>query len=107
MKKLKILLDLDNTVLFYSKKTGKIREHPQLQFLLDNYEVVLYSASDDIKDFAEKWNVQYVWKGENRRPSADFLIDDAYRQWLPSVTVKKGYSSINRFLKTQRKEGLS
>jgi hypothetical protein len=104
MKKMRILLDLDNTVLFYSKKSGEVKEHPKLKYLLDNYDVILFSGRDDIKDFADKWNVGYIWKGEESEASADYLIDDLCKQWLPMVTVKKGYSSINRFLLDKKRK---
>lgn len=98
MDKKSILLDLDNTVLIYSKRNGEMTIHPKLDHLLDNYKVILYSGRDDIKEFEEKWNVRYVWKGDDTIPSADFLIDDMFDKWLPMVDVKYGYNSINKFL---------
>lgn len=99
MKKQSILLDLDNTVLIYSKKDGKMTEHHKLRHLMENYEVILYSGRDDIKEYADKWNVRYVWKGDDTIPAADYLIDDMVEQWLPMVNVHYGFSSINKFLK--------
>lgn len=103
MKKQSILLDLDNTVLIYSKKDGKVTEHPKLNHLLENYEVILYSGRDDIKEYAEKLSVSYVWKGDDTIPAADFLIDDMFDKWLPMVNVQYGFSSINKFLKAMKK----
>lgn len=104
-----ILLDLDNTALIY-QKDGSYSEHPKLRLLLKHYRVIIYSARDDIEDFAKRWGVPYIWKGyDDLFPQADFLIDDQVDEYVRLVDVRKTYSSINRFvaaqLKPQRKRG--
>lgn len=98
-----ILLDLDNTSLIYNKD-GTYSEHPKLRLLLRHYRVILYSARDDIEDFAKRWDVPYIWKGyDDLFPQADFLIDDQIDEYLKFVEVKKAYGSINRFVAAQLK----
>jgi len=106
-----ILLDLDNTALIFNKD-GTFIEHPKLRLLLKHYRVIIYSARDDIQEFAKRWNVPYIWKGyEDLFPKADFLIDDQTEVYEKLVEVRKTYSSINRFvaaqLKPQRKRAIS
>ena len=98
-----ILLDLDNTALIYLKD-GSFTEHPKLRLLLRHYRVIIYSARDDIEDFAKRWDVPYIWKGyDDLFPKADFLIDDQPKEYRQLVEVKKTYSSINRFVAAQMK----
>ncbi len=98
-----ILLDIDNTALVY-QKDGSAQEHPRLQELIKKYRVILYSAREDVEFFAKQWNVPYIWKGyDDLFPEADFLVDDQYEEYLPLVTVKKSYSSINTFFAAQKK----
>jgi hypothetical protein len=98
-----ILLDLDNTALVFNKN-GTFSEHPKLRLLLKHYRVILYSARDDIEEFAKRWGVPYIWKGYNDLfPQADFLIDDQSDEYEHLVDVKKTYSSINRFVAAQLK----
>ncbi|MGE5313523.1 MAG: hypothetical protein ACM3Q4_02395 [Acidobacteriota bacterium] len=98
-----ILLDLDNTALIYNKD-GTFTEHPKLRLLLRHYRVIIYSARDDIQDFAKRWGVPYIWKGyDDLFPQADFLIDDQIEEYEHLVEVKKTYTSINRFVAAQLK----
>lgn len=96
-----ILLDLDNTALVFMKD-GTYNEHPKLRLLLKHYRVILYSARDDVGEFANRWGVPYIWKGyDDLFPEADFLIDDQCTEYMKLVDVKKAYSSINRFIAAQ------
>ena len=95
MQKLKILLDLDNTSLFYNTK-GDIVEHPRLQELISTFDVTLYSARSDIATYGRKWNVPTIWKGNESYPSADVLIDDN-ETTMESVSVRDYYESIDDF----------
>jgi hypothetical protein len=98
-----ILLDLDNTALIFHKD-GSFSEHPKLRLLLKHFRVIIYSARDDIEDFAKRWDVPYIWKGyDDLFPQADFLIDDQVDEYLELVEVKKAYTSINRFVAAQLK----
>ena len=95
----RLLLDLDNTALIY-QPDGTYDIHPKLLTdLLPNYTVILYSAREDIADFAERWNVDFIWKGDDVIPEADFLIDDQCDLADGLVRVKKMYKSINVFLR--------
>ncbi|HLP15498.1 MAG TPA: hypothetical protein VK470_04505 [Bacteroidota bacterium] len=98
-----VLLDLDNTALIY-QKDGSFTEHPKLRLILKHFRIIIYSARDDIEDFAKRWGVPYIWKGyDDLFPQADFLIDDQIEEYEPLVDVKKSYTSINRFVAAQLK----
>lgn len=100
MTKQRILLDLDNTALLYDSE-GDYHIHPKLVTdLLPNYTVILYSAREDIESFAKLWDVDFIWKGDDVIPEADFLIDDQCEFAGELVRVKKMYKSINSFLRS-------
>lgn len=93
--KKRILLDLDNTALLYDSK-GNYRIHSKLVTdLLPNYTVILYSAREDVESFAKLWDVDFIWKSEDRIPEADFLIGDQCEFAGELVCVKKKDKSIN------------
>jgi hypothetical protein len=103
LQKPSILLDLDNTALIFNKD-GTFTEHPKLRLLLKHFRVIIYSARDDIGEFAKRWDVPYIWKGySDLFPQADFLIDDQTEEYEKLVDVRKAYSSINRFVAAQLK----
>ena len=100
----RILLDLDNTALLY-RPDGTYDIHPKLLTdLLPNFTVILFSAREDIADFAKQWDVDYIWKGDDGIPVADFLIDDQCDLAVGLVRVKKMYKSINGFLQMKKKQ---
>jgi len=98
----RILLDLDNTALLY-RPDGTYDIHPKLLTdLLPNFTVILFSAREDIADFAKRWNVDYIWKGDDVIPEADFLIDDQCDLAVGLVKVTKYYKTIDGFIRSRR-----
>ncbi len=92
---MKILLDIDDTILFIKNKKEVL--HPMCKYLIRHHDVTLFSASSDIKKWAKKLNVNYISKHDEGIPEADVLIDDdGYFKRM--VKVKEYYSSIDSFL---------
>lgn len=89
---MKLLLDIDDTLIDSNEKL-----HPRAFYLFNHFDVTLYSASQDIEKWANKFNVAFISKHDQVRPKADVLIDDdPYFQKM--VDVKLYCSSIDEFL---------
>ena len=91
---MKILLDIDNTLINSDRKV-----HSRAFYLFKNFDVTLYSAEEDIAMWAEKFNVKYISKHDDVRPIADVLIDDD-PYFKKMVDVKFYFESIDDFLNT-------
>lgn len=90
---MKILLDIDDTLI-----NQKDELHPRYKEVIDNHEIILYSASGDIKMWAEKLNVDYHSKNDKQDPpEADVLIDDCVA-FKRAVKVQYYFASIDEFL---------
>ena len=89
---MKILLDIDDTLINY-----KDIVHPRVHLLFKYHEVTLFSASSDIKKWADHFNVNYISKHDDVIPEADVLIDDD-PYFTKMVKVDKYYKSIDDFL---------
>lgn len=92
MQKIKILLDIDDTLI-----NSEDRVHPKAHLLFEKYEVVLFSASEEIKKWADLFNVEYISKHDEVIPEADVLIDDD-SYFVRMVKVDKYFKSIDDFL---------
>lgn len=87
-----ILLDIDDTLINSREKV-----HPRAFLLFKNHNVTLYSASSDIKKWADKFNVAYISKHDSIKPKADILIDDdPYFKNMVDAAVY--FNSIDSFL---------
>ena len=93
--KVKILLDIDGTLLI----NGKL--HPRADELFRKHEIVFWSSEDYLGPYySKKYNVPFIHKNTNIVLEADALIDD-YVFLLKNdlnLKVKKYYESINDFL---------
>ena len=89
---MKILLDIDDTLINSEDKV-----HPRAHLLFEKYKVVLFSASEDIKKWADIFNVEYISKHDEIIPEADVLIDDD-SYFIKMVKVNKYFKSIDDFL---------
>ena len=90
---MKILLDIDDTLINHKDEL-----HPRYKEVIDNHEVVLYSASGDIKMWAKKLNLDYHSKNDKQEPpKADVLIDDC-AAFKRTCNVEYYFSSIDKFL---------
>lgn len=99
---MKILLDIDDTALIYNKSQKEYLEHPRLDELLDNNEVILYSGNSDIAEYYKKWRVKgFIAKSSDSTPTADILIDNDAELWIDLVSVKKFYKSIDEFFENE------
>ncbi len=73
-KKIKILLDIDDTLII--QKYEKFALHPKYKMLL-LYDVTLFSSSPYIQVLADLLKIPYIVKDDdNEKPKADILIDD-------------------------------
>lgn len=90
---MKILLDIDDTLI-----NQKDELHPRYKEVIDNHEVILYSASGDIKMWAKKLNLDYHSKNDKQDPpEADVLIDDC-AAFQRTCKVHYYFPSIDKFL---------
>ena len=90
---MKILLDIDDTLINHKDELQS-----RYKEVIDNHEVILYSASGDIKMWAKKLNVDYHSKNDKQDPpEADVLIDDC-PSFRRAVKVQYYFSSIDKFL---------
>lgn len=89
---MKILLDIDDTLI-----DSKDMVHPRAFYLFKNYDVTLYSASDEISKWAKKFNIEFISKHDTIRPKADVLIDDD-PYFKKMVDVDFYFESIDKFL---------
>lgn len=92
---MRILLDIDETLV---DKNGNV--HPRADELFQKYEVVLFSAEDDIADWAKRYNVDYVSKHDETIPEGFILIDDDEyfaNKKLNLVKYKYYFRCINEF----------
>lgn len=99
-KKLKILLEIDDTALISNDKGVTYFEHPSLKSLLEKHEVILYSNNPKIAEFNSKWKTNgYYAKGKGIIPIADAFIAKEFKRDEHKVVVKKYYASIDAFFR--------
>lgn len=89
---MKLLLDIDDTLIDSNEKL-----HPRAFYLFKNFDVTLYSASEDIEKWAKKFNVNFISKHDQLKPKADVLIDDD-SYFKKMVDVDFYFESIDKFL---------
>jgi len=99
-KRLKILLEIDNTALISNDKGATFYEHPSLKTLLEKHEVILFSNNPKIAEYNNKWKTSgYYSKGKGIIPSADACIDKEFKSQMHKVVVRKYYESIESFFR--------
>ena len=99
-KKLKILLEIDNTALISNDKGATFYEHPFLRTLIEKHEVFLFSNNPKIAEYSNKWKTSgYYSKGRSIIPIADAFIDKEFKSVKHKVIVKKYYTSIVAFFR--------
>jgi hypothetical protein len=99
-KKLKILLEIDNTALISNDKGATFFEHPSLKNLLETHEVILFSNNPKIAEFNDKWKTSGFYSmGKGMIPSADAYIDKEFKNHVHKVVVRKYYESIDAFFR--------
>jgi len=100
VKKLKILLEIDNTALISNDKGTTFYEHPSLKTLLEKHDVILFSNNPKIAEYNNKWNTcGYYLKRKGVILFADVYIDKEFRLVGHKVVVKKYYASIDAFFR--------
>jgi len=99
-KKLKILLEIDNTALISNDKGATFHVHPLLKTLLEKHEIILFSNNPKIAEYNSEWKTQgYYSKGQGIIPVADVYIDKEFKRLEHKVVVKKYYASIDAFFR--------
>jgi hypothetical protein len=99
-KKLKILLEIDNTALISYDKGATFHLHPSLKALIETHEIILFSNNPKIAQYNSEWKTQgYYSKKQGIIPFADVYIDKEFKRLEHKVVVKKYYASIDAFLR--------
>jgi len=99
VKILKILLDIDGTILNENQDI-----HPRTQELIDKHDVTLFSSNyDELWSLAEHLGIPAVHKDSKDIPEADILIDDYAADIVkdPDVKVKRYYHSVDEFFENE------
>ena len=93
---MKILLDIDGTIFNNGMMHSRTRE------LIEKHDVTLYS-SDKMSALIliREFNIKFIHKDSNRKPTADVLIDDYANLFLDFVNVDKYYYSIDEFFEVE------
>ena len=99
-KKLKVLLEIDNTALISNDKGASFHVHPSLNILLEKHEIILFSNNPKIAEYNSEWKTSgYYSKKQGIIPSADAYIDKDFKRLEHKVVVKKYYASIDAFFR--------
>lgn len=97
-KRLKILLDIDDTALLTEDRGKTWYEHPLLHQLIREHNVFLFSGNPEINDYYLKWKtMEYIPKGGFNLPKADVLIDNNADLHKEECEVRYCYLSIDKF----------
>lgn len=101
---MKILLDLDDTVILNGKLHPRFNdfiewlEDRKQEGLLPNHEVVVWSSHEDGEAIAELMGFSYLSKDSKEKPDADVLIDDSCDQFVDLCSVDVKFSTFASFL---------
>ena len=99
---MKILLDYDDTVMIKNAQ-GEYVEHPLAQKLINEFNVTIYSGNPEAREYAVKFDIPFIFKGDDKFPKADVLIDDMADEYksmgIDFFEVDHLFPSIDSFYK--------
>ena len=105
VKRIKILLDIDDTALLTSDRGKTWYEHPRLHELIKDHDIYLFSGNPDISNYYSKWKTKgYIPKWGMNSPKAEILIDNNADLHITECEVKFSYTSIDEFYKNHFKK---